>query len=723
MSVEELSGAEQQEETGGQTPGRNAARGSNKEVFFGIACFGAAAAVLGLAAFVLANRGPPRDVDDSDDSIVTIKKFPSGNRPTPVWDDEDTSSQERTKCRSDDCQYMRWLINLSVDKSLDPCDNFYSYVCSGANRRFEADFDRVGGGMLSVMAGNITTAIYWSLKNERVGSSSQSGFQKAAALLQHCEDARNMYDYNVQQIPEFLRKYQLALTDQLNFLPLDIFVKFLLTLDIPLLFSFQPALDGNTIAILMDQHPVFVESKNQQTQSSDIDNVIRELFSAGTNYVNDIITAESQVVSLSNYQTSQDYYELQLSHLGSTQSDTTLSQTWTTLLQTYSNSNLPGQKKVRIRNDDINFFIGVFGKNSQVSTRALRAYFAWRTTLYLYNTLNKAATPNECLQTVLQVFPNAASSRAMLRSVTPKKIGEVEDMTKNLVAEIDASFARSAWLDSATRSGARTKLSLLGKRIGFLMGFESDAGVNRQLQAMPDLRGPFIVDFINAKSAQTNTLWSNVYAGSLESIRWSQLQLPIYSGNAAYFAQFNTIFIPAGILYRPAFAGGGPPEINYGALGAVLTHELMHGYDIYGRQHDGYGQVTGWFTDASKRSYSALVRCHNVNIDNAPKARRSDEQLNEYLADSMGRTSLFNAYRRATETSVATLGNVKGLTSDQIFFVSWCLLWCGKTIADGVHPPAEDRCNLPYMNSVHFSQAFRCRRNAPMNPSHKCSFW
>ncbi|XP_064469779.1 neprilysin-1-like [Ornithodoros turicata] len=176
-------------------------------------------------------------------------------------------------------------------------------------------------------------------------------------------------------------------------------------------------------------------------------------------------------------------------------------------------------------------------------------------------------------------------------------------------------------------------------------------------------------------------------------------------------------------MSRPAFIYGGPPEVNFGALGFIITHKLMHGFDVTGRLFDGLGELNDWFTDMSRNAYEEREICHARSIENSPKARHFVDYPGEYLADTMGTDSLLKAYKKASLNSTVTLCDVKGLTSDQLFYVSRCLVWCGKIFPDTTHPPLDERCNVPLMNSDHFSDTFRCPTGAPMNSPIKCRFW
>ncbi|XP_064475868.1 neprilysin-1-like [Ornithodoros turicata] len=639
-------------------------------------------------------------------------------------------------CVTEDCQYMRWLIDISVDNSKEPCDNFYTYVCTGAQKRFSEDFDFMKGGMLNVMSLNMTRNIYRHLRFTVLPKTGQTQFEKAAAFFQHCRNA-NMRE-NVNAIVQFLEEHRMSFAKGLNFDPLDVQVEFLVKTDIPLIFHMSSLLlpGMNEFIFAMFQHADFNASKAMQLQERHqrgkrISAILKAVFSAtiDESLLASIIDAEDKLIEMSEYPNSatNTQFEFFVSNLGDIMEDSALSRNWMTVLQRHARNGLPGDRRLTMTASDIAFFHSVYGSKMAIPSSDLKIYIAWRTTLYLFSTAGLLHTENvndiRCLRIVFETFPNVAASTVVSSTLNQTRIASINKIVANIFEEVKDSFYKSSWLDADTRNGALVKLSLLKKRVGYVLDLNSSTAVDAFIKDVPDLNGPFVADLIKVQTAATQSILSNVLNNSVDHILTHRPPMPIYSANAAYTTQLNAIFIPPAIMHRPAFAYGAPPEVNYGALGHVLMHEIMHAYDENGRYFDGFGEGSEWLTWKSSIAYETRVRCHNVSMRWALKGKLLVDYQNEYLADIMGEMSLLNAYKKASRKTAGSLGQVKDLTRDQIFYVSWCLLWCGKKFPDASHPPLDERCNVPLMNSVHFSEVFSCDNRAHMNPALKCPFW
>ncbi|XP_064469787.1 neprilysin-11-like [Ornithodoros turicata] len=283
-------------------------------------------------------------------------------------------------------------------------------------------------------------------------------------------------------------------------------------------------------------------------------------------------------------------------------------------------------------------------------------------------------------------------------------------MLVKIIAAIDDSFTRFTFFNNI-QNAARQKLSLLKRNIGYHPRFDTPDKVIDYYRDLPDMNGPFTDDFIKARRFQAKTYWNHIFRNEIDFINslygtW----VPVFEANATYTAERNLLTIPPAMMYSPLFALGGPPEINYGALGRFMTHYIMRGYDQHGLRFDGAGALSPWFSQENQHRYDALISCMERMALTAPGNRFRALTWDEVLPDVLGSISVLNAYKKA-----------KGQPgpSDKLFYVSWCLLWCGRQSG-----PSDDfRCNLPLMNSDHFKDTFACPYNSPMNPAHKCNFW
>jgi len=206
--------------------------------------------------------------------------------------------------------------------------------------------------------------------------------------------------------------------------------------------------------------------------------------------------------------------------------------------------------------------------------------------------------------------------------------------------------------------------------------------------------------------------------------------------NAYYAPSFNQIVFPAGILQPPFFYQGGGNFVNYGAIGAVIAHELTHGFDDQGRMYDGSGRLThtGWMSAESIKAFNKTQQCFTKQYGNFEMYGmhvNGKLTLGENIADNGGLSGAFAAYQRHKSAFKDKRLPGMGLTSEQTFFLSFAQLWCRKARPDitknqmltDPHTPGKYRVIGTLQNSKAFSDAYQCKPKSVMNPDVKCKLW
>ncbi|KAH6932280.1 hypothetical protein HPB50_004153 [Hyalomma asiaticum] len=199
--------------------------------------------------------------------------------------------------------------------------------------------------------------------------------------------------------------------------------------------------------------------------------------------------------------------------------------------------------------------------------------------------------------------------------------------------------------------------------------------------------------------------------------------------NAYYVINKNNVVIPAGILQHPFFFVDGPPAVNYGGIGMVIGHEIMHGYDVGGSEYDDESTSRPWTTPEYLEKYVEKTLCLRESHKAAEPKRARQSVLNdtidsENLADLVGAVISHAAFSSLPplERSMTLPG--LNLTAEHLFFVSQCAKWCASRRATSPrYASGRSRCIVPLMNMVEFSEAFGCASGTPMNPPKKCLFW
>ncbi|HRF82929.1 MAG TPA: M13 family metallopeptidase [Pseudoxanthomonas sp.] len=197
--------------------------------------------------------------------------------------------------------------------------------------------------------------------------------------------------------------------------------------------------------------------------------------------------------------------------------------------------------------------------------------------------------------------------------------------------------------------------------------------------------------------------------------------------NAYYNSTKNEIVFPAAILQPPFFDPDADPALNYGGIGAVIGHEMMHGYDDSGSQFDAKGNFDSWWTPEDRKAFEARADQLVAQFDGYEaipgKHVKGRLTLGENIGDLGGLTVAYDALQRALQENPEAAGRViDGMTQDQRFFANWATVW-RRNFTDGElrvrletdpHAPANFRANATPSNMPAFARAFACKAGERM---------
>ncbi|MHA7871469.1 MAG: M13 family metallopeptidase, partial [Hyphococcus sp.] len=285
---------------------------------------------------------------------------------------------------------------------------------------------------------------------------------------------------------------------------------------------------------------------------------------------------------------------------------------------------------------------------------------------------------------------------------------EMDALVANLVAAFKERLQQNEWMDEETREQALLKLSTFEPRIGYTEKWTDYTPLA--------ISGDTLLE--NAL-AITEFQWQeqlNRLGGPVDRKIWPY---PPQTVNASYNPLLNQITFPAGILQPPFFDPYADPAVNYGAIGAVIGHEIGHGFDDQGRRFDELGRIRDWWTETANTrfeeksgnlggQYSAYEPIEGLNID-------GELTMGENIGDLGGLQMAYAAYQRYLDACCG--GNapvVDGLTGDQRFFMGWAQVWRAKAREDELrrrlvtdpHSPPEYRVNGVVRNMDAWYDAF-----------------
>lgn len=256
-----------------------------------------------------------------------------------------------------------------------------------------------------------------------------------------------------------------------------------------------------------------------------------------------------------------------------------------------------------------------------------------------------------------------------------------------LVLELSESFKKRLlklrWMDNETKSQALTKLTHMVKHVAYDEQLMNDTYMNYIYRDVGRvvLGEPFLLSYVNFRKQLGLDNMRKLRGKNNRTEDWASAPAVV---NAFYSPQSNSITFPAGILQAPLFEYGLPLHINLGAIGTIIGHEITHAFDDTGSQFDEEGNYRNWWTNKTKEKFLKKIKCFEEEYGNVTDNRvhvklNGVQSKGENIADNGGLREAYRAYRRwALKTKHGEAPSLPGLnlTSDQLFFVSYALTWC-----------------------------------------------
>ena len=290
---------------------------------------------------------------------------------------------------------------------------------------------------------------------------------------------------------------------------------------------------------------------------------------------------------------------------------------------------------------------------------------------------------------------------------------KADELVSNLIAVYNERINKLDWMSAETKVKAKEKLNAITRKIGYPDKWKDYAGLEIT-------RNSFFKNLMNA------TAWDYNYAISqigkpVDRTKWGMTPPTV---NAYYNPSMNEIVFPAGILQPPFFNAQADDAVNYGGIGAVIGHELTHGFDDEGRNFDAKGNLNAWWT--SEDSAKFVTRAQII-IDQFDGFTVLDTlhvnghlTLGENIADLGGITIAYDAFKRTKQGQSKEL--IDGMTPEQRFFLGFATIWAGdvrpETAAQRIitdpHSPGLYRVNGPLSNIEDFYKAFNVNEKDAM---------
>jgi len=310
-----------------------------------------------------------------------------------------------------------------------------------------------------------------------------------------------------------------------------------------------------------------------------------------------------------------------------------------------------------------------------------------------------------------------------------------KDSMDKLVAALEKSLGDDIktlpWMTDATKKAAEEKLALIRNKIGYPEKW-------RDYSALKVERGDLIGNL--HRNAVFERDWNLNHLGKpVDEKEWGMTPPTV---NAYYDPSFNDINFPAGILQPPFFDFTIDPAVNFGGIGVVIGHEMTHGFDDEGSKYDGHGNLREWQTPEDRKNFTERTTCvadEYSGFEAAPaKGDVAAQMLNgkltlgENTADNGGLRIAYMALLDTLAAQGKAIGDkIDGYTEAQRYFIGFAQVWCQnqtelsarQSALTDPHSPGRWRVNGSVENFDEFGKAFGCAKGQPMFPAKSCRVW
>lgn len=307
----------------------------------------------------------------------------------------------------------------------------------------------------------------------------------------------------------------------------------------------------------------------------------------------------------------------------------------------------------------------------------------------------------------------------------PEAKASALEMVHNLMAALRADLATLDWMSDPTRKQAIVKLDAIQLKIGY-------PDVWRDYSAYHVDRGVYVEVVERGEVFARNYRLAKI-GKPVDRKEWGMTPPTV---NAYYNGTMNEIVFPAGILQPPFYDPHNDAALNYGGMGAVIGHEMTHGFDDQGAKFDAQGNLRNWWTPEDLKNFTERGDCVAKQFDGfvVEEGLHENGKLveGESIADLGGLTISYAALEKSLESHPAPK-LIDGLTPEQRFFLGWAQVWAGidrpefarLLVNTNPHPLPQFRAVAPLSNMPSFAKAFHCGDADPMvrPAAERCRIW
>ena len=321
----------------------------------------------------------------------------------------------------------------------------------------------------------------------------------------------------------------------------------------------------------------------------------------------------------------------------------------------------------------------------------------------------------KCTGNTDQALGEALGTEYVKRAFTPAAKTRAQNIVNSMLVVLGDRLKTLEWMEPATKTEATAKLQSFQKKIGYPDKWIDYSTLNYD-------QGQYLEAQRRAEQFNNARNWKKV-GKPVDKTEWGMSPPTV---NAYYNPSWNEIVFPAGILLPPFFDANADDAVNYGAMGAIIGHEITHGFDDQGRQFDSKGNLRDWWTASDAAKYKAqadkvVEQFDAYTVVDSATHVNGKLTLGENIADLGGLKIAYEAMQKRMATN-GRPANIDGFTPEQRFFLAYAQAWrtlqrdegAKMQVASDPHSPAKWRVNGPLSNMPEFHAAFGCKAGDKM---------
>ncbi|HYL61390.1 MAG TPA: M13 family metallopeptidase [Candidatus Methylomirabilis sp.] len=328
-----------------------------------------------------------------------------------------------------------------------------------------------------------------------------------------------------------------------------------------------------------------------------------------------------------------------------------------------------------------------------------------------------------CVQATDRALGEALGQVYVEKYFPPEAKAHALVMVHNLISALHDDLQTLPWMSPETRAQASAKLEAFAIKIGYPDKW-------RDYSALKIDRTSFLDNERRAAAFDFHRRLAKIG----QPVDRTEFGMTPPTVNAYNSSNMNEIVFPAGILQPPFYDPKADDAVNYGGMGAVIGHEITHGFDDHGSQFDGHGNLKNWWTPDDLKNFKERATCVQTQFDNYVVDGDLHENgklvLGESIADLGGLTIAYAAYEKSLEGKPRP-PEKDGFTPEQRFFLGWAQVWGANDrpeyerlmASTNPHPLPRFRGNGPLSNMAEFARAFGCKKGDSMVREQICKIW